>query len=237
MIKSISVIYPVYNEETRLDRVFSDINKFDLNHKYIKKEYIFVNDGSTDKSLSLIKKKIKKNKKIKVISYKKNMGKGYALKQGVNKAKSNWILTTDSDCSVSNFQLISWIKKKYINRNCNIYFGSRNHYSSVVKKKVERKIIGIIFKIIIKFLFNITLSDTQCGFKLYRSKTAKKLFKEIVTNGYMHDIEICLIAKRMKLKIHDLPVNWMHRENGKINFFKDFFLIMHNLLSIARHKY
>ncbi len=237
MIKSISVIYPVYNEETRLDRVFSDINKFDLNHKYIKKEYIFVNDGSTDKSLSLIKKKIKKNKKIKVISYKKNMGKGYALKQGVNKAKSNWILTTDSDCSVSNFQLISWIKKKYINRNCNIYFGSRNHYSSVVKKKVERKIIGIIFKIIIKFLFKITLSDTQCGFKLYKSKTAKKLFKGIVTNGYMHDIEICLIAKRMKLKIHDLPVNWMHRKNGKINFFKDFFLIMHNLLSIARHRY
>ena len=237
MIKSISVIYPVYNEETRLDRVFSDINKFDLNHKYIKKEYIFVNDGSTDKSLSLIKKKIKKNKKIKVISYKKNMGKGYALKQGVNKAKSNWILTTDSDCSVSNFQLISWIKKKYINRNCNIYFGSRNHYSSVVKKKVERKIIGIIFKIIFKFLFKITLSDTQCGFKLYKSKTAKKLFKGIVTNGYMHDIEICLIAKRMKLKIHDLPVNWMHRKNGKINFFKDFFLIMHNLLSIARHRY
>ncbi len=237
MIKSISVIYPVYNEETRLDRVFSDINKFDLNHKYIKKEYIFVNDGSTDKSLSLIKKKIKKNKKIKVISYKKNMGKGYALKQGVNKAKSNWILTTDSDCSVSNFQLISWIKKKYINRNCNIYFGSRNHYSSVVKKKVERKIIGIIFKIIIKFLFKITLSDTQCGFKLYKSKTAKKLFKGIVTNGYMHDIEICLIAKRMKLKIHDLPVNWMHRKNGKINFFKDFFLIMHNLLRIARHRY
>ena len=237
MIKSISIIYPVYNEETRLDRVFSDINKFDLNHKYIKKEYIFVNDGSTDKSLSLIKKKIKKNKKIKVISYKKNMGKGYALKQGVNKAKSNWILTSDSDCSVSNFQLISWIKKKYINRNCNIYFGSRNHYSSVVKKKVERKIIGIIFKIIIKFLFKITLSDTQCGFKLYKSKTAKKLFKGIVTNGYMHDIEICLIAKRMKLKIHDLPVNWMHRKNGKINFFKDFFLIMHNLLSIARHRY
>ena len=223
MIKSISVIYPVYNEETRLNRVFTDINKFDLNNKYIKKEYIFVNDGSTDKSLSLIKKKIKKNKKIKVISYKKNKGKGYALKQGVNNAKNNWILTTDSDCSVSNFQLISWIKKKYINRDCNIYFGSRNHYSSVVKKKVERKIIGIIFKIIIKFLFKITLSDTQCGFKLYRSKTAKKLFKEIVTNGYMHDIEICLIAKRMKLKIHDLPVNWMHQKNGKINFFKDFF--------------
>ena len=97
MIKSISVIYPVYNEETRLNRVFTDINKFDLNNKYIKKEYIFVNDGSTDKSLSLIKKKIKKNKKIKVISYKKNKGKGYALKQGVNNAKNNWILTTDSD--------------------------------------------------------------------------------------------------------------------------------------------
>ena len=87
MFKSISIIYPVFNEEKRLGKVFSDIKKFERLTNYIEKEYIFVDDGSSDNSLSLIKKKAKENKKFKFITYKKNMGKGYALKKGVKIAK------------------------------------------------------------------------------------------------------------------------------------------------------
>ena len=67
------------------------------------------------------------------------MGKGYALKRGVKIAKNDWVLTTDADCSVSNFQLLKWIKKKYLNQDNLIYFGSRNHPLSIVKKKNSKK--------------------------------------------------------------------------------------------------
>ena len=60
MLKSVSIIYPVFNEEKRLKKTFLDIEKFENSNKSIKKEYIFVNDGSLDLSLSVIKKKIKK---------------------------------------------------------------------------------------------------------------------------------------------------------------------------------
>ena len=141
MIKSISIIYPVFNEEKRLNKTFLDIIKFEKSNKFLKKEYIFVNDGSLDQTLSVIKSKFKNNKKIKVklVSYNKNMGKGYALKRGVRIAKNDWVLTADADCSVSNFQLIKWIQKKYLNQNNLIYFGSRNHYLSIVKKKKIEK--------------------------------------------------------------------------------------------------
>ena len=136
MIKSISIIYPVFNEEKRLKKTFLDIIKFEQSNKLLKKEYIFVNDGSSDQTLSVIKKQFKNNKKVKVVSYNKNMGKGYALKRGVRIAKNDWVLTTDADCSVSNFQLLKWIKKKYLNQDNLIYFGSRNHPLSIVKKKL-----------------------------------------------------------------------------------------------------
>ena len=136
MIKSISIIYPVFNEEKRLKKTFLDIMKFEQSNKLLKKEYIFVNDGSSDQTLSVIKKQFKNNKKVKVVSYNKNMGKGYALKRGVRIAKNDWVLTTDADCSVSNFQLLKWIKKKYLNQDNLIYFGSRNHPLSIVKKKL-----------------------------------------------------------------------------------------------------
>ena len=97
MIKSVSIIYPVYNEEKRLNKTILDLKKFAKKNKFLKKEFIFVNDGSSDKSSSVLKEKLKNNKNVKIISYNKNKGKGYALKRGIKAAKNKWILTTDSD--------------------------------------------------------------------------------------------------------------------------------------------
>ena len=236
MIKSVSIIYPVYNEEKRLRKTFLDIIKFEKSNKFLKKEYIFVNDGSSDQTLSIIKKEFENNKniKVKLISYSKNMGKGHALKRGVQIAKNDWVLTTDADCSVSNFQLIKWIQKKYLDQNNLIYFGSRNHLLSIVKKKTLRKIVGIVFKFVIRFFFNIKISDTQCGFKLYKLNTAKKIFRKLSINDYMHDIEICIIAKKLNIKIKDLPLRWTHVDQSKINFIQDFFNVAFSLIKILR---
>ena len=237
MIKSISIIYPIYNEQKRLSKTIKDINKFDKSNNSIKKEFILVNDGSTDNTLSIIKNNFNNNERIKIINYKKNRGKGYALKLGVAHSKNRWILTTDSDCSVSNFQLNSWIKSNYINNKNFIYFGSRNLSKSVVKKKLTRIIVGKIFIFLSKVLFKINLSDTQCGFKLYKSTYAKKIFKKILTDGYMHDIEICIIANKLNLKIIELPVKWTHMPDSKINFFIDSIKIIFNLFKIKNYNY
>ena len=237
MPKSLSIIYPVYNEEDRLEKTFIDIKNFQKKFNFLKKEFIFVNDGSSDKSLLLLKKEFKNKKNIKIINYKNNKGKGFALKKGIRIAKNEWILTNDADCSVSNFQVMDWIKKKYVKNKIKIYFGSRNHKLSKVKKKFLRQIIGRIFKIIIRILFNISISDTQCGFKLYQTNVAKKIFNKIYTNGYMHDIEICLIANKLNYKIKDLPVKWTHVNDSKINFFSDFFKILFSLIKISKQKY
>jgi dolichyl-phosphate beta-glucosyltransferase len=237
MLKSISIIYPIYNEEKRLAKTIRDIEKFDKLYNSIKKEYILVNDGSTDNTLSLINEKLKKNKKIKVVSYAKNRGKGYALKKGVLTAKNEWILTTDSDCSVSNMQLIKWIKDNNINNKIHIYFGSRNLSKSKVETSIFREIIGTMFIFFIKIFFRINLSDTQCGYKLYKTVYAKKIFKKIFTHGYMHDIEICIIANKLNLKIKELPVKWSHTKDSKINFLLDFIKIILSLYKIKNNDY
>ena len=241
MIKSLSIIYPVYNEEKRLRFIFSDIIKFNKKTNFINKEYIFVDDGSNDNSKKILEKFIKKNRKKKIVyrlkSYKNNRGKGYALKIGILNATKNWILTSDSDCSVSNLQLIEWINKSYISQKYKIYFGSRNNILSKVKKKRYREIIGNIFRLIILLLFNIRSSDTQCGFKLYKLNTARKIFRKIKTEGYLHDLEIYIIAKKFKLNIKELPVTWIHKSNGKINVFKDGFKIIFSIFKIKYTKY
>lgn len=237
MINSISIIYPIFNEEKRLAKTFNDIKRFDKSKNSIKKEYILVNDGSTDKTLLLIEKKFKNKKNIKIISYSKNRGKGFALKKGIQKAKYEWVLTTDADCSVSNFQVCNWIKNNFINKKNFIYFGSRNLLNSNVKKKKYRELLGNIFKFFVSVIFQIKLFDTQCGFKLYKATWAKKIFKKILTDGYIHDLEVCIIANKLNLTIIELPVKWTHVDGSKINFFTDFFEIIHGLFKIKKNKY
>ena len=96
MIRSISVILPLFNEDKRLKKAFRKIVRFSNSKKINLKEFIFVNDGSSDSSEKMIKKFIKNHKKLKKVRFnylklQKNSGKGAALKLGVKKAKGEYI--------------------------------------------------------------------------------------------------------------------------------------------------
>ena len=92
-----------------------------------------------------VKEFLKKNSKnIKLLNLKKNMGKGHALKKGIQVAKKEWILTSDLDLSVPLDQVFNWTKKNFLKKYCYIYFGSRGHKESIVKAKLYRIFLGKI---------------------------------------------------------------------------------------------
>ena len=64
-------------------------------------------------------------------------------------------------------------------------------------------------------------SEGFFGFKLYSKKYAKSIFKNLKTNGYAHDIELILLLKFKKIKIVELPINWVHKDKGKVNILTD----------------
>ena len=230
---SISFIFPVYNEEKRLKSLFKNITQYEKKNNG--NEFIFVNDGSNDKSLEYILDFIKnKKKKYKLVSYKKNMGKGYALKMGVKEAKKDWLLTLDADLSVKLTQINNWLKIYKLKYN-NVYFGSRNHQKSILEAKLYRKVIGIILNTLLKIVFKkkeYQIKDTQCGFKLYPKKIAKKIFKNIFTLNFAHDIEILIKLSKQKINVIELPVEWKHYSESKVNIITDSFKIVFSIFKI-----
>ena len=237
MIKSLSVVFPMYNEANRLFRTFKDIEKFKKLNFIKDIEYIFVDDGSTDNSIKKINDffKNKKNFNFKFLKIKTNTGKGYALKKGVIKAKKDWILTLDVDISVSLLQIKKWINKKLINNKNVVYFGSRNLKNSDIEFKFHRKILGIIFSFLLNILFNINIKDTQCGFKLYKKKIAKRIFKNIKDTGFVHDVEVVLYSKKFNYGLEELPVKWIHRNESKLNLYVDTFKMFFKLFIIKKN--
>ena len=125
---NLSIVLPVFNEEIRLRKTLPALEKF-----------------------------LKDSKKynISLIKYKKNIGKGYAVRKGVLKAKNQWILLCDADLSVHPNQFNKWFFSKMINSNKCAYYGSREHIDSKVKASLTRLIIGFFFRRLIKFLFKI----------------------------------------------------------------------------------
>ena len=235
MINSLSIVLPVFNEEKRLDKTFFHIEKY-LKRKKIKNlEFIFVNDGSIDKSKKLLINFVKKKSKgitKKLIDIKKNIGKGAALKAGVKEAGFQWILTSDIDFSVPLFEIERWQQKKLISDRKFVYFGSRAHQKSKVESKFYRKFIGEFLRIFISLFLGISIRDTQCGFKLYDKLTAKKIFSKLRFFGYEHDIEIVLLLKNEKIKVVELPVTWKHVSDSKVNIIVDSFKTFIKILLI-----
>ena len=74
---------------------------------------------------------------------------------------------------------------------------------------------------IMNFILGIKIKDTQCGFKLYKSKLAKILFKDMDVVGFEHDLAIVFILKKNKFQIQELPVTWVHKDYSKLNILID----------------
>ena len=237
-INNLSIIFPLYNEEKRLPKLFWEVEKFILNQIY-EIEIIFVNDGSTDLSLDLIQKYIAETKdkkfNIKIISYEKNQGKGNAIKQGVLSASNQWILTMDIDLSVSLNQINEWFKNEFITNEDVAYFGSRLLDKSQVKAKKYRSLVGDVFNFLLKHIMNNKLSfikDTQCGFKLYNSSFSNLIFSNMNEKGYIHDVEILILIIKNKIKVKELPVKWEHKSGSKVNIIKDSFVMFLTLIRL-----
>ena len=196
-MENLSIVIPFYNEGKRLKKSLYEIKKFLNKNKNI--EIIFVNDGSNDNSEKIIKQfmnNFEKKNIIRYLYYKKNVGKGFAIKKGVLASKKKWILICDADMSVKPNQLNEWFKKKYISNKKEAYFGSRKHSLSKIKTSYVRKTLGIFFNLIINYLLNIRLKDTQCGFKLFNKKYAKSIFKNIISYRFAFDVELVLLLEK-----------------------------------------
>ena len=237
MLETISVVFPLYNEEKRLKNLFLEI----LKQKVFKKknvDFIFINDGSSDRSYKLIKDfKLKNENKINImlINYKQNKGKGYAIRKGILSAKRKWILTMDIDLSVKLNQIKIWKNKNYLLKNKDVYFGSRLLHNSNVTSKKYRAFTGKLFNIILGLMFNrkkLGVKDTQCGFKLYKNNIAKKIFYNSKESGYIQDVEILLLLLKKNIAVEELPVTWTHKAGSKVNIFFDSIIMFFNLLKL-----
>ncbi|HSX18641.1 MAG TPA: dolichyl-phosphate beta-glucosyltransferase [Candidatus Saccharimonadales bacterium] len=219
MIK-LSVIVPCYNEEKRFHGGFDHYYSFLTKQKH-SWELIFVNDGSKDKTLKLMKEKSKGKKNIRILSLKANRGKGAAIVEGIKAAKGQIVLFTDLDHSVPIKTVESFFK--YFEKGEKVVIGSRRIKGSkiLVHQPILRETLGRGFTFLVNVLIKWGIKDSTCGFKAFENKTAQKIFDKITVYDWAFDAEIIFIASKLGINVHQAPVAWSDVSGSQVRLKKD----------------
>lgn len=199
-----SIVVPVFNEYESLSELVARIGETFASFKKTY-EIVFVDDGSTDNSLEILKKFARDNKNIHVISFRKNLGKSPALTIGFEHANGEYIVTMDADLQDDPSNIPS-LYKSLEEMNFDMISGWRKHRRDSILKVISSKLFN---KVIIPLLFKVHFNDMNCGLKLYR----KSLAKELKIYGGMHRF-IPVLATEMGFKAGELPIIHHSRKYG-----------------------
>ena len=235
-MNSISIIVPCYNAEKFIDKNISLLIK-KLNKFKIKSEIILINDGSDDNTYYKIKRL--KKKSIKVINLKKNHGKSFAVRQGLKKAKSDYIILID--CDLPYFEKLKLLIDK-LKLGYDFVAINRRHKQSKIKNKnfsiyqLSRLLTGNLIGKIINFSLNFDkkIIDTQAGLKgfknFYKSNDVK-----FISRKFFLDLEIIFYFIKKNASLFFIPVKYKIKDESSIKFFSfNSFKILYELIKVVK---
>ena len=201
-ILDVSVVVPVYNKENIIEYFLQNLIQI-LNLTNLKYELIIVDDGSIDSTLMKIKSFVS-NRRIKVISNKRNMGKGYALKTGFTYSRGKYVIFLDAGLDIDVMQIMRYIDAL---KCADIVIGSKRHSMSKVIMPFIRRFLSYGFNLLVRLFTGMRVKDTQTGLKALRKNAVEKFISKLVVNRYAFDVELLVVANKYGLKILEFPVN------------------------------
>lgn len=231
---SLSIVIPVFNEEKTVESVLKAVAALQIPN--IKKEIVVVDDGSTDKTKSIVEQFIKKEKDIKFISNPKNMGKGAAVRTGIREARGEYIIIQDADLEYDPKDIVRLLQVLDGKNNCVVY-GTRlkrlPHFDK--EEKTFRFILHYagnkFLSLVTSLLFGVWVTDMETCYKLFPRKEVLEM--DLKARGF--ELEPELTAKLLKKKLHliEIPITTKPRgyeEGKKLNTFKDGFQAVWTLI-------
>lgn len=228
----LSIVIPAYREAEKIEADIQAAAAFVRDYR-ISAEIIVVDDGSPDDTATRALALRATIPELKVVSYEPNRGKGHALRYGIMQTRGRNVLFADTGLCVP-YNIASIGIEMLDMGMCDVAHGSRRMRGSVVRAQpLHRRIGSRVFKLLIHLFMGIPLyiSDTQCGFKLYRREVAHHLYGQAFTDRMMFDAEITLRAIRGGYRILEFPVLWSNDPDTRFDPFKG---SVTNLQELAR---
>ncbi len=240
MQKKTAIVVPCYNEEIRLN-----IEVFISFYNQTEYSFCFVNDGSTDDTISILHKiQESREDKIFIIDRKKNKGKAESIREGIlfmqKKNSFLWLGFLDADLATPLLEITSMLEYAAKNDKLKMIIGTRfRRLGSSIERSTSRFLIGRAFATTVGILLGLPVYDTQCGAKIFRNDIIDEVFSDEFTSSWLFDVELFFRitqkhGKKAALKMileHPLS-NWYEVKGSKLKFY-NFLKMPFELLKIV----
>lgn len=206
MIK-LSIVIPAYNEEKRIAATLDEYLKFFTKDT----EIIVVLNGCKDQTAQVV---AAYKEKIRLIDIKEAIGKGGAVQVGFKASNGEVIGFVDADGSTSPQEYQRLIDN--LGNNDGV-IASRWLKGAVMKNRtLLRKTASKIFIWMVKIIFHMPFSDTQCGAKIFKKEKIAPLLPRLQEKGMAFDVELLYLAYTQGLKIKEVPTVWIDKPGSEI---------------------
>lgn len=230
----VNIVFPVLNEERRLEKGIRATERFLQGHQEIDAVVTIVDNGSTDRTLEIIKELSGEYDNIDYISLAQK-GFGLAFREAVKKNQCEIIGYVDVDLSTDIRYLRNVMRGFEKNPQISVIKGNRlSKKSEVHGRKVSRNITSVGLDTLIKIVFGVRVSDTMEGFQFFRKECIEQLVRVSSNdNGWFYCAELLIRGEKLGYKIAELPVVWNDDYDTKVDVIR---LIINYLTKIAALK-
>lgn len=229
----ISIIIPVYNDAAHIGKSVDALVNW-VRAENTNSEVIIINDGGRDETAKIVEEKATKYPEIHFINRKENKGKGYSIREGIRSSNGSFIIFTDADLPYSTKYFKQMVKM--IENGADLVIANRNLVSNV---KTPTSDIGALrrlthwgFGFLVRQLLRLEFSDTQAGLKGLTKKAADQLLPKLTIDRFAFDLELLVVAKKVGLKIKEVPAVLENVGESNISMLRDSFQMLKDILKI-----
>ncbi|MBP9687169.1 glycosyltransferase [Candidatus Woesebacteria bacterium] len=232
----LSVVIPAYKEIDNLKLGVLETVRDYLQKQTYSWEVLIVDDGSPDKTADVIEKKIAHWKGFSLLR-EPHRGKGGTVIAGVLSAHGKIVLFTDMDQATPLNQIEKFFP--YFEKGAALVIGSRQGRKGA---PLTRKVMAYGFQMLRTIILRLPYKDTQCGFKAVTHDAAQKVFHQMkifgsgtsvnagVTAGF--DLEMLYLARKMRLKTIEVPVEWEHKGTARVSAIRDSYQGLRDMVKV-----
>jgi glycosyltransferase involved in cell wall biosynthesis len=237
----ISLVFPAYNPGTLVDSTWQQVQAF---RQWAPGEgdweFLFVCDGCTDGTPERLRTLTQgQGERVRVLSYRKNRGKGYAVRLGLQAARGQWRLFTDIDLAYS-FGDIARLAD-ILQNGAEVAIASRVHPESRVLLPPQllgylyrRRLQSLIFGTVVRCLLPIKAGDTQAGLKGLSAEAAATILPRLRCCGFEFDCELLMACARLGFDVTEVPVTVRHDDSASTTAMGDMTKMLRKLWHIRR---
>ena len=213
-----SIVIPAYNEGTRLGATLKKVLAYVRTQGWdAEVEVIVVNDGSRDNTAELVRGFAAQNPVLRLVENPGNRGKGYAVRNGMLKARGEIVVFSDADLSSPIEEMPKLLAA--LAAGADIAIGSRwlRAELQTQRQSALRQLAGRIFNGLNRIILGLRFKDTQCGFKAFTRRAAQTILPLQRIERWGFDPEILFLARKLGFRVDEVAVLWGHSGDTRIH--------------------